>query len=241
MNKIQIGDTVGVFAIKDYHNTEVVKNMNVDFWYESGKTHKEDCENTGITIQEIYVVMGRLCVQKKADVQKIVNWDLGTLLDYISDTHHQFIRKNAVAIYDLAQKVAYRHSDAHPELNQLVTAMFFFLHDLLNHMMREEQILFPNIKQLLKNNTQSEKGMYTTFGLIKEWVKHMQKEHQSACKNLKLLNELTNNYSTPPDACNSHKSLFRLMHEFEAGFLMLMHIENNILFPKALIEDGESA
>lgn len=176
---------------------------------------------------------------KKADVLKIINSDLDTLLDYIIVIHHQFVRKNAVTIYDLAQKVSYRHGEAHPELNKLVTTMFLFVHDLLNHMAREEQILFPNIKQLLKNNNQSEKGMYTTFGLIKEWVWIMQQEHQSVCKNLKFLNELTNNYSIPPDACDSYRSLFRLMQEFEAGFLMLMQIENNILFPKALVEDGE--
>lgn len=182
---------------------------------------------------------GRAIFKKdRNDIQKITNWTIDALIDYISDTH-QSTRQEAATIYDLAQKVAYRHSGTHPELNKIVTVMFLFLHDLLNHIRREEQILFPNIKQLLKDKNRSKKGMYTTFGLIKEWVKHMQKEHQSSCKNLKLLNELTNCYSVPPDACNLYKSLFRLMQEFEAGFLLLMRIENTILFPKALVEDGE--
>lgn len=176
----------------------------------------------------------------KNDIQKITNWKLDALIDYINDTH-QSTRKEAATIYDLAQKVAYRHSGAHPELNEIVTVMFLFLHDLLNHIRREEQILFPNIKQLLDDNNRSKKGKYTTFGLIKEWVRHMQKEHQSSCKNLMLLSELTNRYSVPPDACYLYKSLIRLMQEFEGGFLLLMRIENTILFPKALAEDGEPA
>lgn len=239
MNTIQVVGSFDVFAAKDFRNMEVLRNVDVDFWYESGETRRESTENTGITTQGIYTVMERRCVLKKTDVGEIINWGLDTLLDYISGVHHQFTRKNAVTIYNLAQKVAYRHSNAHPELNELVAVMFVFQHNLLNHMMIEEQVLFPNIKQLLKDNNQSGKGMYTTFGLIKEWVKHMQKEHQFSCNSLRLLNKLTNNYSTPPDACNLYKSLCRLMQEFEADFLLLMDIENNILFPKALAEDGE--
>jgi regulator of cell morphogenesis and NO signaling len=239
MNKIQVPESTMTIPARYFYNIEAMQNMAVDFWYESGETNKGDAENTGITTLEVEAVKGKPCVHKKDEVREIIDWDLCTLIEYVNETHHQFTRKNAVVIYDLAQKVAYRHSHAHPELNEIVTVLFFFLHDLLNHMMREEQILFPNIKQLLKDNSRSENGRYSTFGLLKEWVQHMQKEHQSSCEHLAHLHELTNNYSVPPDASDSHKSLFRLMEEFEAGLLLLMDIENNILFPKALVEDGE--
>ena len=227
MNKIQMSDATGSFATKDLRNTEIFKNVEIDFW----------CENTGITKEKISVAIKRLPAQKNISGEEIEGMDLGSLIDHITSTHHQFTREKAVTIYDLAQKVAYRHSETHPEVAKLVTAMFFFLHDLLNHMRREEQILFPNIKLLLKNKKHSKKGTYTTFGLIKEWVRLMQKEHHSACKSFKLFNELTNNYSVPEDACSSYKSLFRLMKEFEAGFLMLVAVENNFLFTRAIIED----
>jgi regulator of cell morphogenesis and NO signaling len=221
MNKIEMSDTNKPIASKDFRNTEIFKSMEIDFW----------CESTGITKEQ------DIPAQKNISCEEIEDLDLDALIDHITGTHHQFTKEKAVTIYDLAQKVAYRHSEAHPELAKLATAMFFFLQDLLRHMMREEQILFPNIKQLLKNKNRSHKGTYTTFGLIKEWVRLMQKEHQSACKSFKLFNELTNNYSIPQDACSSYKSLFRLMKEFEAGFLMLVGIENNILFTKAVFED----
>ena len=114
-----------------------------------------------------------------------------------------------------------------------------FLHDLLNHVAKEEKILFPQIRQLLKMNREAGNGMYTTFGLIKEWVEDMRKEHQISCQKLELLNELTSNYSSPSDASDSHRSLFRLMKDFETDFLSLVQFENNIIFPRALMEDGE--
>ena len=225
MNKIQMNHTT--VATKDLRDTEIFKSMEIDFW----------CENTGITTVKINAAMENFSLQKNLGCEEIEGLDLDVLIDHITGTHHQFTKEKAVTIYDLAQKVAYRHSEGHPELAKLVTAMFFFLQDLLRHMMREEQILFPNIKQLLKNKNRSQNDTYTTFGLIKEWVRIMQKEHQSACKSFKLFNELTNNYSIPQDACSSYKSLFRLMKEFEASFLMLVGIENNILFTRAVLED----
>ena len=112
--------------------------------------------------------------------QEITNWDLGALIDYIIDTHHKYAKDTAVTIYNMAQKLAYHNIKTNPELAELVTAIFFFLHDFLNHIRKEEQILFPNIKQLLKNKNHSKKGTFTTFGLIKEWVKLMQNHQEYA-------------------------------------------------------------
>jgi regulator of cell morphogenesis and NO signaling len=240
MNKVQISDGTGISPVKGVHNIEVLKNMDVDLWYDRDNAGKEVTQGTSIVTQGTNAIPERIFMREKTDMQEVLSWDLSTVLDYISENHHQFARKKAVAIYDLAQKVAYGHSGSHPELNKLVTIMFLFLHDLFNHIAREEQILFPNIKQLLKRNHQSEKGTYTTFGLIKEWVVVMQREHLTSCKNLEVLNVLTNNYSTPSDACSSYKLLFSLMKEFETDFLRLVQFENNIVFPKALLEDGES-
>jgi regulator of cell morphogenesis and NO signaling len=181
-------------------------------------------------------IMLQPVTQSYAPPQELINWDLGSLIDYIIETHHQYVKSTAATIYDMAQKLAYRNSKTQPDLAELVTALFFFLHDFLNHMRREEQILFPNIKQLLKNKNHS-KDTYTTFGLIKEWASLMKKEHRSILKGFKVFRELTNNYCAPADASNEHKSLFKLMKEFETRFLHLVNIENNIVFPRSIVED----
>ena len=176
---------------------------------------------------------------KPASFRELDKWELDSIIDYIITTHHQYAKESGVIIYDLAQKIAYDHSKNHPELIQLTTTMFLFLHDLLNCMLKEEQILFPNIRHLIKNKSHSGKSGYTTFGLIKEWVSLIRTQHQASLKNIKLLHELTNDYMLPEDACTSYKCLFEKMKEFEDDLLMHVHLENNILFPKALAEDEE--
>lgn len=183
--------------------------------------------------------MEQITLGKTTSFERFNDWRLDSLIDYIIDTHHKYAKTSAVIIHDLAQKVANRHNEKHPELMKLTTALFLFLHDLLNHMKKEEQILFPNIKQLIKKKTQSEKGMYSTFGLIKESVRRMQKAHQTIGKDLKLFHELTNDYVLPEDACGSYKYLFEKLKEFEDDLLLHFHLENNILFPRALAEDKE--
>jgi iron-sulfur cluster repair di-iron protein len=238
MNKISISDATGISTAKTSYHPQTLKKTEKDYPNESENTGNDINQNTRLI--DIKVATDKSFRQGERDMQQIIRFHLADLLEHISDNHHQLTRNNAITIYDLAQKVAYRHSDTHPELNKLVRIMFLFLHDLLHHITREEQILFPNIKQLLQRNQHAEKGRYTTFGILKEWIQVMQKEHKSSCKNLLLLNELTNNYSTPADACNSYKLLFEKMKDFETDFLRLVEFENNILFTKALIEDGES-
>ncbi len=181
--------------------------------------------------------MEQITLEKPTSFERFNDWSLDSLIDYIINTHHQYAKTSAVIIHDLAQKVANNHNEKHPELMKLTTALFLFLHDLLNHMKKEEQILFPNIKQLIKKKTQSEKGMYSTFGLIEESVRRMQKAHQAIGKDMKLFHELTNDYMLPEDACGSYKYLFEKLKEFEDDLLLHFDLENHILFPKALAED----
>lgn len=160
-------------------------------------------------------------------------WDLDSLIDYIINTHHQYAKTNAVIIYDLAQKVANDHHEKHPELIKLTTAIFLFFHDLLNQMKKEEKILFPDIRQLVKKKSCVEGITCNTFGVIRESAKQMKKEHLATSNGLKLFRTLTNDYLLPADACISYKHLFETMKEFENDLSLHGHLENNILFPKA--------
>jgi regulator of cell morphogenesis and NO signaling len=174
-----------------------------------------------------------------AESEKFNEWDINSLIDFIKH-YHLDIKEKIIDIYDLAQKVSVRHSNKHPELNTLTTALFLFFDDLLFHLKKEEQILFPNITHLIKMRVISETTIYTTFGLIKESVFVIQKEHQAAVKELKFFRQLTDNYMIPADACNSYRRLFEKMNEFEKELMLHIHLENNILFPKAIQMDEGS-
>ena len=240
MNTIQLTETVGTSAAKDYTNTNIFKNMRTDFCCIDDKIPGEVGSDAGTTEAKMSAASKQILFKKPNSPQEFDNGKLDSMIDYIIKTHHQYAKENAIIIYNLAQKVAQHHSKNHPKLLQLTTALFLFLHDFLNCMIKEEQILFPNIKHLVKNKSHSGKSGYTTFGLIKEWVGLIYKDHQALIEDLNLFHELTNNYRLPEDACHSYKCLFGKMKEFEDDLLAHVHLENNILFPKALAADEES-
>ncbi|MBD0331966.1 MAG: hemerythrin domain-containing protein [Chitinophagaceae bacterium] len=237
MNTLRLTETIRDMAAKDYRKTEVSNNMGIGFSCNVNQTLNEACQEGEIRQEKLRTALEQIELIEKAADHDFTKWKLDVLIDYIINTHHQYAKTNAVIIYDLVQKVANQDSERHPELIKLSAKMFLFFHDLLNWMKKEEQILFPSIKQLIENKKHSEKFGYTTFGLIKEWVNLMYKEHQTASENLKSFHELTNHYRLPEDASFSHKYLFEKMKEFEADFLLHVFLENNILFPEALIED----
>ncbi len=238
MNTIQLTQTVGTIAAKDYRKAEVFKSIGIEFCCNGDKTLNEASHEAGVTAEELIAALDQITLVKTSPTREFNEWELDPLIDYIINTHHRYARENAVMIYDLAQNVANHHSEKHPELTKLVTALFLFLNDLLNHLKKEEQILFPNIKQLVRKKRSKDRITYTTFGFIKQTVIEMKKEHLASCKELKLFRKLTNNYVVPTDACISYKYLLEKIKEFEDNLILHVHLENNILFPKATALDN---
>lgn len=232
---IQLTETVGDIAAKNSRFADVFKKLGVDFSIASNKkTIKDACHEVGITEEQLKEVLQEASLIKPTTVQEFYAWNIDSLIDYIINTHHSFVKVNAIIIYDLAQQVAYKYNENHSKFAKLATKSFLFFHDILNNIMIEEEILFPNIKQLIKNRKLPGRATYTTFGLISESVKLMEKHHRTAEEDLKFLRKLTNNYRPSDDSCNY---LFKKIQEFEKHWLAYVHLENNILFPKAIALD----
>lgn len=237
MNTLSFTETVGAIAANDYRNAKVFRQLGIDFCYAGNKSLEEASREAGITEEQLKTALKHAAMIKVTPSQEYNNWDLDFLIGYIINTHHRYAKENAAIIYDLAQKCAYRYYEKHPELSELATALFLFFDDLLNHLREEEQILFPNIRQLVKKKSVTQTITYTSFGLIKELATLMKNKHLEANKELKLFRKLTNDYNLPEDACNSHKYLFEKLKEFETDLCLHVHLENNILFPKAIALD----
>lgn len=166
--------------------------------------------------------------------KRFSEWEINSLIDFVIQHYHCDAKKNIVFIYDLAKKVAGKHRGEHPELAKLSTALFLFFNDLSFHLKKEEQILFPNIRQLIEKSSHAESFTYTTFGLIEESVLVLKNEHQTSVNELKFIRGLTNNYLIPADASESYKYLFERLKAFEKDLIQHIHLENDILFPKAI-------
>jgi regulator of cell morphogenesis and NO signaling len=228
MNIIQLNETAENIAVKDPRFAKVLK----DFSDGSSEASQETGREVGVieTLQEGILI--NLTTPQESDT-----CDINSLIDYIINTHHSFVKANAVIIYDLAQQVAYRNMENHPEFARLASENFLFFHDLLNTIMIEEKILFPNIKQLIKNRRLPGKAVYTTFGLITGYVKLIEKQHATAAENLTFLRKLTNSYRSYEDSYNSCDHLYKKMQEFEKDWFVHVHLETNTLFPKAIALD----
>ena len=235
------GETVGEIAAKDIRKAEVFKEKGIDFCCGGNKTLKEASKEAGIAEEELKEALKAASATPLSPSQDFNKWDIDFLADYIINTHHRYIKESAEPIYGLAVKVAQHHGDNHPELNKFAESVHHFLEDLLNHTTKEEQILFPAIKEGIAKKKDPSYNLSHPFGFIKRPIVVMQREHDVAGEDLAFFRKLTNDYALPADACNSYSYLFQKMKEFENDLHQHIHLENNILFPKALELDKELA
>ncbi len=228
------GETVGEVAAKDIRKAEVFKKMGIDFCCGGNKTLKEASEEAGVSETDLKQALAEVEQTPVSASQDYNKWELDFLTDYIINTHHRYVKDNAETIYGMAVKVAQHHGENHPELKKLAQGTHHFLEDLLNHMAKEEQILFPAIKEAVAiKRGGSSQGNAQTIS-VKQPILMMQKEHEISGEDLTYFRKLTNDYELPEDACNSYSYLFSKMQEFEDDLHQHIHLENNILFPKAL-------
>jgi regulator of cell morphogenesis and NO signaling len=168
------------------------------------------------------------------DNTKLSKYDIDFLIDYIVKIHHDFTKKNTITIYNLTQKVAYRHSHQHKELKKFNEVAFFFFHDLLNQMTKEEQNLFPYIRQTIREIKYNGKNNNTTLQSLKEKIRLQQAEHKKTFNYLKKFREITSDYQNPFDVCHHHKSLFEKMKALEFDLTGHFYLEDNILLEKLI-------
>ena len=204
------------------------------------KTLSEISRKKGISVEKI---REELAAVEKSDTAScglnFDKWEIDFLAEYVTNTHHGYVRENIPFISELAAKVARVHGDRHPELIGVADAFARIAQDLTLHMVKEEKILFPFIKQLVQIKKSGGKLEQSAVGPVSNPIRVMEMEHEQAGEDLEEIRTLTKNYTLPEDACNSYTILFRKLEEFEDDLHKHVHLENNILFPKAIAMEAE--
>lgn len=227
-------ETVGEIAAKDLRKAQVFKKYGLDFCCGGKKTVKEACAEKGLDVTKIEKELQQADKNLETRALPYNEWDPSFLADYIVNTHHSFVRKTLPDLTAYAQKVARVHGDHHPELTRINELVESIADELNGHLPKEENILFPFIKQLSQAKITGQPLEKPFFGTLENRVKMMEAEHENAGHALEEIRELSNGYTLPEDACGSYKFLFKLLEEFESDLHIHIHLENNILFPKAL-------
>lgn len=225
-------ETLGQIAAKDLRKAEVFKKYGLDFCCGGKKTVKEACAEKGLDVTKVEQELQQADKLPSARPLPYNEWSLDFLADYIVNTHHSYVKKTIPDLRQYASKVASVHGDRHPELFAISQLTDEVCKEMTSHMIKEETILFPYIKQLVASNGNGNTA-YGTLTTIEEPINMMEMEHEVVGKNLEKMRELSNNYSLPEDACASYSYLFKTLEEFENDLHLHVHLENNILFPKA--------
>ena len=217
----------------NFHTAAIFEKYNLDFCCNGKRTLADACSEKGINPENIIVEI--LNSSESKEEIKPDEWTLDFLISYIiPNNHHSYVNRMLPVISAHTQKVASVHGENHPEMKKVAEIFALINVEMKHHMMKEEKILFPHINKLvvLANNERDESAPY--FGTIKNPIAMMEAEHQSAGDGMFEIRELTNNYTPPADACETYKISFKELKEFEKDLHKHIHLENNILFPKAI-------
>lgn len=232
-------DIIGELVAQDYRFASVFKSHKIDFCCQGNKTIEEACVKKNIAVDLVLCDLEFASKKKESPSTDFKTWSLDLLVDYIEKNHHRFVEQAILEIKPYLNKVSSVHGDRHPELveiNHLFTAA---ASELTNHMKKEELVLFPYVRQMVKAKQENLQVNEPPFGTVQNPIQVMMNEHDTEGDRFRKIAELSNNYTPPEDACNTYRVTFSLLQEFEEDLHLHIHLENNILFPKALQLENE--
>jgi regulator of cell morphogenesis and NO signaling len=154
------------------------------------------------------------------------SWEPTFLMDYIRNIHHSYVRKAGPQIAAYAAKVARVHGEAHPETVEIATVFHGLLSELMDHLEKEEQRLFPAYQAFLSLGTDQQSARQELETTLNE----LEDEHEGAGQAMARIRALSNDFTPPADACNTYRVLYALLEEFEGDLHQHVHLENNVLF-----------
>jgi len=232
--------TIGEMAANNSRRTEVFSKYGLDFCCSGDRTLHEACMEMGLDVQrieeEIAEVDMETAVEEGADCNCM---QLHALCDFIETKHHAYVRESIPAIEKLLVKIVEVHGDVHPHLSEILSAFRMVGDELSMHMQKEEMVLFPHIRELEKSAKNGTPAAIGRFPTIQMPINMMEAEHENAGNVMKEIRQHTSDYKLPEGACATFTEAYRKLLEFEKDLHTHIHLENNILFPKAIKLEAE--
>ncbi|MFZ1617400.1 MAG: iron-sulfur cluster repair di-iron protein [Flavobacteriales bacterium] len=226
-------ETLASIVTKDMGKAEVFKKYGLDFCCNGHLTVREACAAKGLDVTKVEQELRTSNNATTTTALPYNDWGIDFLADFIVNTHHAYLRKTLPDLQKYAAKVEQVHSQNHPELHDVRRLVDEVAAEFNAHLPEEERNMFTYIKQIVaaKNNRQALPD--SPEGRFEDNLESLRKEHASVGGKLDEINEITKGYTLPSDACASYTLLYRMLHEVEDDTHVHIHLENNILFPKA--------
>lgn len=236
MNETQV---IGQIVADDYRTASVFKDLGIDFCCNGNRTIKEVSEEANVEASELINKLDKVLNDNEKEVSDFKSWPLDLLVDYVERRHHRYVDRKILEIKPYLDKIERVHGGRHPELTEINKLFTASAGEFTVHMKKEEFILFPFVRKLVKvkeENTFLEKP---GFGTVQNPVAMMREDHDHEGERFRQIAALSNNYTVPHDGCNTYRVTYGLLKEFEDDLHLHIHLENNIIFPKAIALERE--
>jgi len=228
-------NTIGELVAHHYRTAEVFSRHGIDFCCGGKRTLAKACEEKDLAWETLSEELTQAVEAPEMPSQNTDKWAPDFLAEYIEHTHHRYLRENLPLLHQYTAKIANAHGARHPELKVVHKQIELLAGDLLEHLTKEEQILFPYIKALCAAQRERTGVPRMPFGSVENPIHVMENEHDYAGTLLENLRDLTDGFTPPADACATYIVTFAKLRELDNDLRWHVHLENNVLFPKAIL------
>lgn len=237
MNERLTTTTIGEIVATDFRAAAVFEQFGIDFCCGGRRLLADACRTAAADPDAVVRALDALPATP-AGQDDVTEWPLDRLIDHIVSTHHQYVRSALPTIARYLAKLEEVHGARHPELSRVAAYFDDMRAELEQHMMKEEQVLFPYVRELA-TGPDSGGGWQSPFGTVANPIRMMEREHREAADALRLMRELTRGFTPPEDGCTTYRVCMAELAHFERDLHRHVHLENNVLFPKAMTLEDE--
>ena len=231
--------TLADYVKQDFHAAAVFEKYGLDFCCRGKRPIGDACKDKNIDPEKVIEELNMLRTNGSGKTERFDTWELDFLVDYIVNKHHSYVKEMLPTLSFHTQKIMSVHGDRHPELIKIAHLFAQVKTELDQHLVKEEQILFPYVKALAHAKKRGEPFPPNRFGTVMNPIAMMEQEHDAVGQMCFSIRELSSDYTPPPDGCTTYQITFKELKEFEEDLHQHIHLENNILFPKAIALEEE--
>ena len=231
---VDTNKTIGEMVADDFRTASVFSANKIDFCCKGNRTLDEVCNQKGLDVYDVLAQLEKATESNNSTID-FNTWELDLLIDYIEKKHHRYVEEKAPILLSFLLKLEQVHGAAHPELFEIKNLFKRTADELTQHMKKEELILFPYIKKMVEADRTKSALSAPGFGSVANPIAMMMEEHENEGNRFEKIVAISNNYTPPADGCNTYKVTFQMLQEFESDLHTHIHLENNILFPKAIV------
>ncbi len=232
--KITNDKTIGSIVADDFRAASVLTAHGIDFCCKGGRTVEEVCRKHDLDPAELTREIMEVLSRDANVGEEYKNWTMTKLTEHIEQVHHRYVEAQSAVLKIYLNKLCKVHGDRHPELFEIFNEFEECSEAMAVHMKKEELILFPFIRRMEKARTEGSPLPVAQFGSVNNPVEMMKEDHDAEGERFRRIEKLSNGYQNPPDGCATYSTAMNMLREFEQDLHMHIHLENNILFPRAI-------